>query len=479
MIINLGHVHGSGLVAELARRFRREGSARSLLLSIGFPDNRVPTFGSNPTEFWDAACDELSGGITTDEEPFLMLVSEAARLYQGNENFQSIRDQFAHLTDDGDAAPTQDQNSSQTGAAATPPIRTLSINIGSHISNPALYSFLHEIVHANGGNVNIDIVPENHRGIHVSGNLTRDELAEVCQGINEGARAQGIDATAVPAHFEGFRDYYLDPLYVQGPDGSRYEAACVPASMRVKDLANDVADELVDGWPRGEGDQPRPAVVDRVDKSGARTRLRDDQTLHDAGVRPHDTVVVNPERTAGSVNPQLRYEAIVNARHQILEFARATPGFMVQVNSQDTPTEYVFRFKARGYASVDPLLPIEDHEVFFQLPEDFPIRAPLAVWQHEFWHPNVHFESGLVCLGILTEDYRPALHLGVVCQMLIDMASYRTYEVHEGFNREAAEWANSFEGQAAIVECGGRPLQEMLAKHSPSHNTLELKRVKS
>ena len=48
------------------------------------------------------------------------------------------------------------------------------------------------------------------------------------------------------------------------------------------------------------------------------------------------------------------------------------------------------------------------------------------------------------------------IDFGEICQMLVDIASYQNYEVREGYNTEAMEWAVSPEGQALIDKVGSR-----------------------
>ena len=124
-----------------------------------------------------------------------------------------------------------------------------------------------------------------------------------------------------------------------------------------------------------------------------------------------------------------------------------------------------------------PPIEIDRHEVLLILGPDFPMEGPLAFWQHPIFHPNVADDSGVVCLGVLRESYRPGLHFGEVCQMLIDMAAFRNYVVHEGFNPEAAQWATSPDGQRRIVERGGRSLLELYGEAVERPITFAIRRV--
>jgi hypothetical protein len=58
---------------------------------------------------------------------------------------------------------------------------------------------------------------------------------------------------------------------------------------------------------------------------------------------------------------------------------------------------------------------------------------------------------------VLAESYRPTLDFGQLCQLLVDMAGYRTYEIRDPFNPIAAAWALTDEGRAMIADIGGKP----------------------
>ncbi|NEO80545.1 ubiquitin-conjugating enzyme E2 [Moorena sp. SIO4G3] len=203
----------------------------------------------------------------------------------------------------------------------------------------------------------------------------------------------------------------------------------------------------------------REVVVDKVNEDGSMERLKPDQTLHEANIQDDDTFSVSPEATAGAIHPQLREEALARAKNQIIAYAQAHPGFKVSANAHQAPTEYLLNFQAPSFAPPrapgENPQPIDNHEVFLVLPGAFPMQAPQAFWQTLIFHPNIHSETGLVCLGALGDRYRPGLDFGKLCQLLIDIASYQNYALEEGYNQEAQIWAISPEGQIAIELRGG------------------------
>ena len=295
--------------------------------------------------------------------------------------------------------------------------------------------------------------------LSITGDPSDDEVQRIISPIQQTLAEAGIAAEVAPEPHR-FRDYYSDPLEIEGPDGQRFGLDRIRASTRVSDVARGVMHEYADQgvWPT-RAEQKTQAVIDKVDADGGSERLDPRQTLHDAGVRPGDTLRVSPERTAGAINPLLRDEALARASNEVLVYAEKHPGFEVGANSPVAPTEYLYRFSARSFGPPvsEGGMPtrVDRHEVFVRLLPDFPVKAPEAWWQTEIFHPNVDPRSGKVCLGALDEHWRPAMDFGELCQMLVDMAGYRNYAVSEGYNEQAAIWAASPAGQIEIERIGG------------------------
>ena len=310
--------------------------------------------------------------------------------------------------------------------------------------------------------------------------LTDSQIDNLFEEVRESCRSRGVSADIhiEPYHF---RDYYADPLTAEGPDGRRYALDRIRASTRVKDIARGVMHQYSDDvWPSRQG-QKTQAVVDQVAADGKGKRLDPGETLHDAGVRPGDTLRVAPERTAGAIDPLMREAGLARAKNEVLKFAESHPGFEVDANSLVAPTEYLFRFSTKGFAPPlspgGPPRPINDHEVLIELPDDFPIKAPLAWWQTEIFHPNIDPATGWVCLGALQDQYRPSLDFGELCQMLFDLAGFRNYAVTEGHNPDAAKWALSPEGQLTIEQIGGLSIIRRMVMEGEPEQQLNIREI--
>lgn len=63
-------------------------------------------------------------------------------------------------------------------------------------------------------------------------------------------------------------------------------------------------------------------------------------------------------------------------------------------------------------------------EVKFQVPQQYPIEAPKAVFITKIFHPNVHFRTGEICLDILKTSWSPAWTLATVCRAIISLLSH-------------------------------------------------------
>jgi nucleoside phosphorylase len=406
----------------------------------------LPRFhATTPEAYWRALFEAMDPSLMP--QWFDVLLANAVRIFPGNRAFE------LH-------APAPEPQPKQ--------VVTITLELQEEDDDPevaALCKLASDLATARHHRKVKVLVTKGSTRMHLSFEGMSREEADAIMGELQRTLPASVRAQARVFHEDHtFHDYYMDPLYAEGPDGQRFELDHVRASTRVGDIAQGVMGEYSDAfWPTDKKGHQAPPTVDVRHPSGEVQRLHSDQTLHDAGVRPHDTLSVFPERRAGSVNPFLRAESLTVVRNQILDFATSHPGFEVAANSQDIPTEYLFRFRAPGYAPGSPPRLIDRHEVLLVTPPEFPVKAPQAYWQHDIFHPNVHAATGLVCLGVLADSYKPGLHFGTVCQMLIDMASYRNYALDEGYNQEAARWALSDEGQRAILAIGGRSREEVLS----------------
>jgi hypothetical protein len=455
-----------GLIEELSNCFADQASAIGLLGKIGIKPGRLPAFGSMAADqWWYSVCVELERGLI--DNGLERLLNAAADTYPGNPRFKD------YLTE----RSKPDNRGSGPG--------NIDLTISGNMSDNLLLEIIDRaarFVKETGGDfvLNLGRQGSSRFNLSVEG-VPPDEIDRIVREIERICEERGVQAQVNRTSYT-FRDYYSDPLTAEGPDGQRFALEQIRASTPVKDIARGVMNSYKDDvWPMTKTGQRQQAVIDRVTPEGT-VRLDPRQTLHDAGVRPGDTLQVSPERTAGAVDPLLREEALARVRVQVLDHATANPGFEVEANSLVAPTEYLFRFQAPSFAPPlspdEPPRPIKWHEVLVELPPDFPIEAPLAWWQTEIFHPNIHPETGLVCLGDLQENYQPGLDFGELCKMLVDIAAYRSYAFDKGyFDEAAAKWALSAEGQLAIEQAGGFSLIRRLVEAGQPQQPLRIRRI--
>ena len=157
-----------------------------------------------------------------------------------------------------------------------------------------------------------------------------------------------------------------------------------------------------------------------------------------------------------------RFQALVTVRDQMLDWAAMHRDAELSANSLGEPTEYFVKFRAPSFApppvgETSPT-PINEHEVFIRLPEDFPDSPPEVYWQTPIFHPQVDPATGVLKLRPETLD--AALLLNMIC----DLAALNNYLVNPPDslvgNPAAVSWFLSPLGQKAIVAQGGRSLRE-------------------
>ena len=60
-----------------------------------------------------------------------------------------------------------------------------------------------------------------------------------------------------------------------------------------------------------------------------------------------------------------------------------------------------------------------EFRIEFRVPENYPYVAPKVTFRTRIFHPNVHFESGEICLDILKTDWSPAWSLESICRAIL------------------------------------------------------------
>lgn len=258
-------------------------------------------------------------------------------------------------------------------------------------------------------------------------------------------------------------------VFVEAPGGSRFEAD-IPRDTAVNRLAADFYESQ--GWPqtddRGRGQRAVTELVSPTNP-GETKRLNGEQSVEEAGIQEGDTIRVFPESIAGAVtaDANARLKALVQDHNAMRALSKRNRRIEFEANRTQAPDQYDLTF---GYPSFVELPPgtdtprIDDvHKVRIVLDQGYPLVAPIVRWQTPIFHPNIHRESGDVCLGVLKERYLPALGLARIVRMLAEMLQWRNADAFNAFNREAAEWAIDMRHWDQIRAIGGQPLQGPIA----------------
>lgn len=448
-----------GLLRAIQRAFTSERRSREALEMIGFPPGNLPPFGS-ASAFWTDVCRDIDQGAA-ENNGLETLLAEAARQFPSNPAFAPyLRNGHSPRVEPEPAPPTMATPVTMTTAPPTSPTSSSTPTVSVQFDACSDAAALVDAARAAAARFQIRTDIEMGYVLGTIVCLHFDANAETALRIANAAVA-GRDELGSVAIVHRFADRLFDRLFVEGPDQGRFELNQVPASTRVHEIAKAMATQYSDAmWPRDREGRVRPSVVDRLRPDGTTERMRPDSMLHDNDVQEGETFHVSSESTAGAVHPRIRDEALARVRTQILAYNAGHPDFEVFADASQMPTDYVFRFHAPGWGpppdGQSAPIEVDEHDVFLSLPPDFPMAAPIVLWRSPRFHPNIRASDGFVCLGELADGYRPGMDFGELCDLLVEIAAYRNYELSPTLNKKAAVWAGSASGQREIGRRGGR-----------------------
>ncbi|MFE4972068.1 effector-associated domain EAD1-containing protein [Kitasatospora sp. NPDC056651] len=443
-----------------------------LLRAIGFPEGQIPESGK-ASDFWDNVLRQVDGGRVRDG--YRKLIAMLIREWPDNRVYREAGrelglDDLGNTIEPDPGTPSAAPPSPRRAVPAEPPYPTL-VYIGQEETAVWFAQTVERadpgselIYHGRGQQVQLAMALTHHWDEQRVARL-RKEL-----GCHPGGRNGTVEQ-----HDFDHRPRLLG-INIQGPDHAPFELPDVPSTTTAGGVAQAVLGQYQDSASRDRRGRRRRTVVDHLQPDGSFVRLDPALPIGSSGVRNGDTLNVFPESTAGAPLP-LRFDAVHRVRGEIERYAAAHSEEFSVVHIDDVtfPTEFEVEFTAVGlapprYLGDDPL-PAGEHRVLIVLGDDFPLRAPLVLWESPVFHPNVtgadhpSAPEGMVCLGELMAAYQPTMDFGRLCQILVDMARYVNYEVlhtDEGgggwVNDEAAGWARSPRGQAHIARLGGKTL---------------------
>ncbi|MEU7905047.1 effector-associated domain EAD1-containing protein [Actinoplanes sp. NPDC049118] len=477
-------------IDELGRVFAQETTAHALLEDIGYPVQYGPLWvaQANTVRYWNQVVTELENGRVAGHGPET-LAEAAHRQYPGNRVFLTAIEPPEEL-----AAPRRvDQPAPAPRPAAAAPAAPHAAEPAPRVW-PTLFFTGSERYDAFMRLVRERLGPEP-RLLYAAATETAVYIPD---GARAGAMVAELEALArqidpeadIQVRFEelDFQPYLIQTLNIIGPDQQVFVAENVPATTPVRDIPHAVLGEYAADAREDRFGRNRRMVVDRVEPGTdggppRMTRLEPEHTLHEAGVEEGDQLQVQADSTAGAMAGQRRIEALARVRNEIEEYAAGHPFFKIITRDDNLlPEYYEIEFDAPGFGPpnepagdderVNPVLQ-DTHRLSLMLPEQFPLFPPFVLFSEPFFHPNIQAVAGspgqplgTACLGPIRDAYRPDLDFHDLCQLLVDIASWRNYgalppgvlDSHGFLDPVAAGWALSPEGQQRIVARGGLSL---------------------
>ena len=62
-------------------------------------------------------------------------------------------------------------------------------------------------------------------------------------------------------------------------------------------------------------------------------------------------------------------------------------------------------------------------QVELRVPQDYPMKPPKCYMKTRIFHPNIHFETGEICLDIIKTEWSPVWTLESVCRAVLALLS--------------------------------------------------------
>ena len=504
------------LIALVTDLYTTESQARGVLMQIGYPPGAIPQFEDANT-FWPPVLGSLDRRVPGGTAALLKVTR---RLYPGlSGKVDLLAAQIAAANDvidfeppgsdtvAGLERPRPGRKTAATGGGTSPPPGDAAVETSRRPEGCPTLTLIgadkpvefEAVVRERLGTADLIYVAEHQSAVEIADPGERDE--EVRRQVQDRMRAGAPDCTVAYRRY-AFRPYLYSRLLVHGPDTLRYKMDSVPSTSTPEDVAAAIITETYEANVAARGRLVR-AVVDH-DSAETGRRLDPFTTLHECGVRDGDRLRVAPEAIAGSLSPFYRMEALLRAADQIRGYAAGHGSILAIIgyDDEELPERIDLELTATGlvppddrerYPEGSDWADLEDfspritrkHRVTVQFPPMFPLAAPEIVWQTPLFHPNVRatFSDGTRA-GILIHPFllgfRPEYDLANVPRVLIDVVTYRDYDLSEEAsspNPLAALWAASDAGQIMIKAIGGRALADLVhagEQHSHPSRLLRL-----
>ncbi len=395
--MNLQEFINNKLLDELVERIVTRQNANIILDSMGYPRGGRPPFprDGDSTSYWRTVCDEIAGGRLPGGDDLQVLVDAVLRRYPGNAVFGQFRRSPADVVHGRNGPSAMEPAPVPNPPAATAERPAAPQQRAQPAPHPGFVSVLVQgwgdgdslLASARDDAQALGIPPES---VALGFTCAEGVVLYLTNWTVEAADslAQRLSALTYENHpvraivaRNPYETYLISRLFVVGPDQAQFVLNDVPAWTRTGDIAQGIIATQYDPKVFGR-DKPggqRQVVIDLQNPDGSSVRLDPGKSLHEQNIQEDDVLDVSPESRAGTLHAQVRDDALVRVKDQLTAFARSQPGFLLEEDPSETPTEYLLQFRALvapPVAKGGQPLEIDDHQVFVWLPPLFPMQAP-------------------------------------------------------------------------------------------------------
>ena len=81
----------------------------------------------------------------------------------------------------------------------------------------------------------------------------------------------------------------------------------------------------------------------------------------------------------------------------------------------------IMNWNATIFAPSDSVYAGYKFNISIAVPQEYPLIPPVISFVSKIFHPNVHFDSGEICLDILKKEWSPAWSLQSSCRAIISL----------------------------------------------------------
>lgn len=136
--------------------------------------------------------------------------------------------------------------------------------------------------------------------------------------------------------------------------------------------------------------------------------------------------------------------------------------------SGSPPTSYTVQLSCKGLAIWNNKIVISDSHAFeILLGDDFPYNAPKIAWMTPVLHPNIKPPD--VCLG---DHWYPGSSIARICEAIIEMVQFKSFNVYDPLNKEAAQWlVIQLESETVGFPVDPRPIRDLDFEVVPQNPT--------